>query len=410
MSPPPSSLPLRAIVLPYALGYFISYLLRNVNAVIAPSLVAELGLSAANLGLLTSAYLVGFALVQLPLGVALDRFGPKRVEAALLLVAALGCGGFALGHGLLELTLARGLIGIGVSACLMASFKAFSQSFPAVRQASLNATVMVAGGLGALTASTPFSLALPHTGWRGLFVGLAVLSLAASAAVYRSPEKASEGRAQPIGELLRGIGFIFRSRAFWRFVPHAGIMIGGFICLQGLWAVPFLMEVDGYSRDGAAFHLLILNVTLITGYLLIATRLQKLLARGVTLDQLMAVGGFAVVAVSLLMICGIGESHLMWAVFGFVCASANSTYAAHASRYPLAYAGRANTCLNLGVFIGSFTLQWGFGVVVDLAQAHGLSRAEALRGAWLVLVALEAAAMVWFVASRRWERAGMAGR
>lgn len=404
MSLPNSPSLLRAIVLPYALGYFISYLLRNVNAVIAPSLVAELGLSAADLGLLTSAYLVGFALTQLPLGVALDRFGPRRVEAVLLLVAALGCAGFALGHGLIHLTLARGLIGVGVSACLMASFKAFAQAFPVERQASLNATIMIAGGLGALTASTPFSLALPHTGWRGLFVGLAVLAVLAATAVYRTPEKPAEGRHQDVTELLRGIATIFGSRAFWRFAPYAGFMIGGFICLQGLWAVPFLMEAGGRSRDGAAFHLLLLNVTLISGYLLVALRLQKFVARGLTLDRLIIVGGFAMVAVSVTMIFGLGESHLMWALFGFVCASANSVYAAHASRYPVAFAGRANTCLNLAVFIGSFTLQWGFGVVVDLTQAAGMSRADALQAAWLCLLALEFLSMVWLVASARWEQ------
>ncbi len=125
----------RQVFLPYALGYYISYLLRTVNAVIAPDLSRELGLSAADLGLLTSAYLVAFALVQLPLGMALDRFGPRRVEAVLLLLCASGCAAFATGHSLGQLALARGLIGLGVSACLMASFKAFSVWFAPERQA-----------------------------------------------------------------------------------------------------------------------------------------------------------------------------------------------------------------------------------------------------------------------------------
>ena len=139
------------VFLPFAAGYYLSYLLRNVNAVIAPELTRDLGVSAADLGLLTSAYLLAFGLVQLPLGLLLDRYGPRRVEAALLLIAASGCALFALGADLGQLAMARALIGLGVSACLMASFKAFSLWFPAERQASLNAAVMAAGGLGALS-------------------------------------------------------------------------------------------------------------------------------------------------------------------------------------------------------------------------------------------------------------------
>ncbi|MEO8119386.1 MAG: MFS transporter, partial [Rhodoferax sp.] len=145
----------------YAAGYFLSYGLRSVNAVIAPELMQELSITAAGLGLLTSAYFFAFGLFQLPLGLLLDRFGPRRVEAALLLVAAGGCALFAVGTTLETLALARALIGLGVSACLMASFKAFSQWFPAERLPSLTATIMVAGGLGALTASVPVAAALP---------------------------------------------------------------------------------------------------------------------------------------------------------------------------------------------------------------------------------------------------------
>ncbi|MCX5732545.1 MAG: MFS transporter, partial [Deltaproteobacteria bacterium] len=117
------------IFLPFAAGYVLSYFLRNVNAVIAPDLIRELGISPSGLGLLTSAYLLAFAAAQLPLGVALDRYGARRVESALLLVAAAGCGLFAAGTSLTQLTIGRGLIGFGVSACLMAAFKAFSQWF-----------------------------------------------------------------------------------------------------------------------------------------------------------------------------------------------------------------------------------------------------------------------------------------
>src|SRR5512137_784805 len=160
------------VFLPFASGYYLSYLLRNANAVIAPELVRELGVSSAGLGLLTSAYLLAFGAFQLPLGILLDRLGPRRVEAGLLLVAAAGSAFFALGGTLPELALARAAIGLGVSACLMASFKAFSVWFPPDRLPSLNAAVMMAGGLGALAATTPLSAAVPLLHWRGVFLAL----------------------------------------------------------------------------------------------------------------------------------------------------------------------------------------------------------------------------------------------
>jgi sugar phosphate permease len=118
------------IFLPFAFGYFLSYLYRVINAVLAPDLVADIGLEAAGLGLLTSTYFITFAAFQLPLGVLLDRFGPRKIEAALLLVAGFGAWTFACAESLKGLIIGRALIGLGVSACLMAAFKAFVLWFP----------------------------------------------------------------------------------------------------------------------------------------------------------------------------------------------------------------------------------------------------------------------------------------
>ena len=206
----------------YAAGYFLSYGLRSVNAVIAPELMQELNISAAGLGLLTSAYFLGFGLFQLPLGLLLDRFGPRRVEAALLLVAASGCTLFALGTHLQALALGRALIGLGVSACLMASFKAFSQWFPIDRLPALTATIMVAGGLGALSASVPVEAALPLLGWRGVFFLVAALLVLASGFLMTMPLLAFCAPGLCDGGWLHGDpGFVGGSLADGRSWRHA---------------------------------------------------------------------------------------------------------------------------------------------------------------------------------------------
>ena len=104
------------VFVPFALGYFLSYLLRVVNAVIAPDLVRDLGLTAADLGLLTSANFLAFAVAQLPLGILLDRFGPRRTEAVLLLFAALGAFLFSIAGSAPDLIAGRaaGMVTVGV--------------------------------------------------------------------------------------------------------------------------------------------------------------------------------------------------------------------------------------------------------------------------------------------------------
>ena len=177
--PLPPRLHLR-IFLPFALGYFLSYLYRTVNAVIAPDLVRDVGVDPASLGLLTSTYFLAFAAAQLPLGLLLDRYGPRRVEATLLLFAAVGALVFARADSLAGLMAGRALIGLGVSACLMAAFKAFTQWFPAEKLPFTNGIQMVSGGLGALAATTPVELVLQLTGWRGIFLALAGVTLTAA--------------------------------------------------------------------------------------------------------------------------------------------------------------------------------------------------------------------------------------
>ena len=396
------------IFLPYAAGYFLSYLLRNANAVIAPELVRELGVSSASLGLLTSAYLLAFGAFQLPLGILLDRYGPRRVEAGLLVVAAAGSAFFALGSSLPQLALARAAVGLGVSACLMASFKAFSVWFPRERLPSLNAAVMVAGSLGALTATTPLSLAVPVLGWRGVFFVLAGLALAAAVGILSTPERAQESSAETFGQQLAALGGIVRSPVFWRYAPPTTFFVGGFMALQGLWAVPWLMHVGGHSREVAALHLMLATAGMMSGFLFIALFIGSLQRRGIHPDRVLVVAMVAGLVAMVGLVLGTAGSHLAWFVLGAVFAVGNMAYALLSARFPPALAGRANTALNLGVFLGAFVIQWGYGAALDLLGSRGWSPADAHRVAAGSLLAMQAASFAWFL--RRGPGAAGAGR
>lgn len=393
--------PWQRIFAPFAVGYFLSYLLRNANAVISPELRSDLGLSAADLGLLTSAYLLAFGAFQLPLGILLDRYGPRRVEAALLLICAAGCALFALGDAMPQLTLGRALIGLGVSACLMASFKAFSQWFPIERQASLNAAIMAAGGLGALAASSPLGALLPVLGWRGIFLALAAIALLVAGLIFATPEKTSTAAAESLRQQLAGLRTIFTSRAFWRFAPQTTFIVGGFMALQGLWAVPWLMTVNDLPRESAAFHLLLMAGAQLAGFLAIAFFVQRLAHVGVPPARLLALGmGFGLLAI-LGIVLDAAPSWLLWPALGLVFSVGNLAYALLTAEFPITLAGRANTALNLGAFVGAFGIQWLFGVSVDGFQSAGFEVKAAYRASLAILLVLQASGWLWYLVGGR---------
>lgn len=384
------------IVPAYALGYFLSYALRSVNAVIAPELMREMGISAVELGMLTSAYFLAFGLFQLPLGVLLDRFGPRRVEASLLLIAASGCILFAVGHSLETLVLARALIGLGVSACLMASFKAFSQWFDVQRLASLNATVMVAGGLGALSASVPIEMALPVLGWSGIFTAASVMLVVTAGILWTVPDQTQHTVSESFADQLRAVGTIYRSRIFWRFAPLSCLSVGSYMALQGLWAVPWMMEVVGLSRSEAAHVLLVMSIAMLVGFLFIATCTIGLARKGITPRMLFVFGMVLALGSGVGIVLQIAPSLVLWSALGLAFSFSNIAYPQLAAHFDKALSGRVNSALNLVVFLGAFGLQWGIGALVDWFTAGGMERVAAFRNSFTLLLVAQGVAFFWF--------------
>jgi predicted MFS family arabinose efflux permease len=387
----------RRLVPAYAAGYFLSYGLRSINAVIAPELMRDMGITATGLGLLTSTYFLAFGLFQLPLGLLLDRFGPRRVEAALLLVAAAGCALFGFGTTLMTLVVARALIGLGVSACLMASFKAFSQWSTIERLPSLTASIMIAGSLGALSASVPAEVALPLLGWRGIFHLFAALLILTAGFVMLMPDHPDSGHQETFMEQIHTLGRIFKDRVFWRFAPQGCLTSGGFMAIQGLWAVPWMMEVNGASRSHAAGVLFLMGSAMLIGYIFIATCAGWLFRRGVKPMALLSAGlGFALL-VQLAIILNLAPPNLLWPLMGLSFSLSTLAYSQVSIAFPVSISGRVNTAFNLMMFAGAFGLQWGIGAAVEAFAATGMVRADAFRLSFALLLAAQGLAFGWFL-------------
>ncbi|MFO1413580.1 MAG: MFS transporter [Burkholderiales bacterium] len=388
----------------FAAAYLLSYLFRNVNAVISPELARDLVLNPSSLGLLTSAYFLAFAAMQIPVGILLDRYGPRRVEPVLLLIAAAGASLFALADSLTGLAVARAVIGGGVSACLMAPLKAINAWFPRERQASYAGWMMVAGGVGALSATVPLELALRVTHWRMVFVGLAAVTFVVALVVaWRVPDIDKPAAAGGLGAQLAGVRTVFLHPRFWWLAPVGAFVMGSFMAVQGLWAVPWMMEVGGQTRAGAANHLLVMNVVILAGYVGIGFFGTRLAQRGIHARHLFA-AGFALNAVMLAcIVSGLPGSYLWWSGYGLGAAVNVLGFTVLNEGFSRDLAARANTTLNLLMFGGSFLTQWGIGVAVDAARTlAGLDTPAAFRAAFTLVLAGDVLTYLWFV--RGWRR------
>ena len=389
------------VFLPFALGYFISYFFRNVNAIIEADLVGDLGFSAASLGLLTSVYFISFASFQLPLGLLLDRFGPRRTESVLLIFAALGALIFSMAESLSGLILGRLLIGFGVSACLMASFKAYVLWFPPDRLPLMNGLQMVAGGLGAMSATVPLRTALEFTDWRGVFLILSGLTLFSALVLWLVyPEKEGSAGPVPMKKQLEGLKTVLTSRPFLAIAPLVMFSQSAQMAIQGLWAKPWLRDVAGLDEAECANHLMWMMAAMMAGFFLLGLLSERLYhARKVSPVTVGVLAMAVFIVLQLLMALGwTAQPMLLMTAFSFFATAGILPYAGLSQIFPKDLSGRVSTSLNVTVFLGAFAVQWGLGEIINLWPSEGKGYApESYGAAFGSLAAFQLFGLLWFI-------------
>ena len=385
---------------PFAAGFFLSYVFRNVNAVIAKDLAAEFSLSPADIGLLTSMYLLSFAAMQVPVGVFLDRYGPRRVVASLLCIAGLGALGFALAGRFGELALGRALIGLGVSACLMGSIKAFTLWFPLARLATLNGWMIAFGVLGGLAATSPLEALLTPLGWRAVFVGMAAgCALAAAAIFFIVPEKPLPGAGEGWGVAFARMGRVFGTLSFWRIGLPLMVCHGAYQAMQGLWLAPWLADVGGLARAAMAAHLFTTALAYTIGALFYGWFADFLGDRGVSRLGLYKVGAATAVAAFIAIAFDLVQAKMpLLMVYGFSTISAALAYALLTRHFPPEMTGRVNTAANVAMFFVSFLCQFGVGVVLRMFPVvDGRYSPDGYMLAFGLIAAAQCAVLAWLL-------------
>jgi len=374
-----------------------------VNAVLAPTLAVEFGLSAGGLGLLSSMYFFSFALCQLPVGLAMDRFGPRRVNAALLLVAAAGGAWFACADSAAGAIAARALIGVGVSVALMASLTAFVLWYPAERLSTMNAMAFSVGMVGAMTVTVPLELLLRVWPWREAFLLIVAATVAVSLVLWLwVPERTAGGRDKSFVQEIHELKKLLADAAFLRVAICVGASQFAAVSLQTLWIAIWLRDVAGYTPAEVARALLVVNAAMIVGYLAFGRAADALQRRGGNELPLMA-GGVAVSSACLVtLILAPGAAPLFfWCLFVSAATAVVLGYALISRRLPKAMAGRANTAINVFAFVGMFAGQWGIGLVLDLwPQDAGHYSPEAYGWALGMSWAVQLAGLAWLWAGR----------
>jgi predicted MFS family arabinose efflux permease len=398
--------PIVRVFLPFAFGFWLSYLFRTVNAVIAPQLIADFAIDARRLGLLTGVYFLAFASAQIPLGVILDRVGARRTEAVLLVLAALGAAAFGAATSFAGLFAGRALIGIGVSACLMAAFRAFVTWFPPQRLPFVNGCLMAAGGLGAITATKPVAAALTVTDWRGLFfalAGLAALAAAVISLVVPGEPKPPAGR-ETWRASFAGIGRVFASALFWRIVPLTVPAQATFLAVQGLWVGPWLADVGGLGRQAVADQLFAVAAAMICGYVGIGRLAERLSRRGIAPIRVALAGvGLFILTEAAIVLRVVDPVPWLWIAYGFFGTVTILPYAILSQGFPPLLAGRVNAALNVLVFVAAFSLQWGIGAIIRTvpAPAGGGFAPAGYDAAFTAALALQIAGLLWYALFRR---------
>jgi len=391
----------------FAFAYFISYSFRSVNAVLSPELINDLEISSGELGLLSSSYLIGFGLAQIPVGILLDKYGPRITEISLMIFAVVGALLFYSADNFALLFAGRMLIGVGVSSCLMSALSGFRSWYPIDKQPQLTSAMLIFGTSGALFASAPVRILLPYIGWRGVFLSLAMICAVSVVILYfflpvKTPKEKPTiwiSNSNKV-KLLSWESYrpILTNPNYLRLLPVGAISLGGFIALQTLWLGPWLINVMHYTSEKSSQLIFWFNAVLLITYLINTFFLPKLQLIGVsTFSFLSWMTGISLVAQGAAFFLHGPLNIFWWGLYAITSASFVLAQSLVITSFPISHSGRVSTTYNVSIFIGASLMQWGIGYFIDKGIGWGLAVPEAFTLSMGLYLIIQTLGFTWLI-------------
>ncbi|MBI5585893.1 MAG: MFS transporter [Deltaproteobacteria bacterium] len=371
-------------------GFVLSMFYRLSVTVISPDLARDLHLNAMQLGSLSAAFFYAFAITQIPLGLALDTIGARAVMTILSVVGILGAVIFALAQTAGQAVWGRILLGIGMSCNLMGLLVLMAAWFPAERFATLLGLFVGIGSLGGLLAASPLALLAGRLGWRGSFLAIALINAINTLVFFLVVRNRPDGEAGPkIATFapLQGLWQVIKFPSYWWISLGTFFRYGCLTALQGLWAGPYLVNVQGLSILEAGHVLLVMSVGYVIG-LPIFGRLSDHLLR--SRKWVIQPAFFGMAAAFLFLVFWPQGVHplgiyLLFFALGLLAAPGQIMYSHIKELVPPEVMGTATTGINLFTMLGPAFIMQAMGLVVT-GGPSALHSPEAFQPAWLLCV------------------------
>ena len=384
----------------FAFGYFLSCLLRAITATLSPVLTLEFELMAADLGLLAGGYFLGFASMQIPLGYLLDKFGPKKIVSSFLLIAFIGTLSFALAQSFSGLLISRILIGVGVSACLMAPLTGYRIWFAENQQQRANSWMLMIASLGFLSSTLPVQLLLPSLGWRWLFAGIAGLILISIFLMLAFIPKWDHQKEESLENPVRqgSLSDVWKNKFFISVIPMGLFNYGGLMAIQTLWAGPWMIRVAGYTPLESATGLFWINITMLVSFFLWGYFLPRITNLGFSALKILKLGlpvSFLVMLTIIILGSKAGAFYITLFILSSIFLSV--TQPAVGLSFQSHLAGKALTSFNLLIFLGTFIMQWVMGLVIDLVKNYGYTEIIGFKAAFSFFLFLSLISYIFFL-------------
>ena len=390
------------IFLVFAFAFFISNLLRSITATLSPVLTSEFNLTAGNLGLLAGGYFLGFTSMQIPLGFLLDKHGPKKIVSSLLIIAIVGTTSFALAQNFASLLISRVFIGIGVSACMMGPLTGYRIWFEEKYQQRANSWMLMVANIGFVFSTLPVQFLLPIIGWRWIFFGTTFLIIVSIVLILLFIPSTKKKFKKDENEIEVKLSDIWKNKFFISAIPLGFFNYGGMYAIQTLWAGPWMIRVTGYSSLESATGLFWINFTALIGFFLWGYFLPKISKYGLNSFKLMKFGlPISYLVLLSIIIKGSNAGAFLFTIYILTSIVLTLVQPAVGLSFPKRLAGKSLTSFNLVIFLGTFIMQWGMGLIIDFSHSMGKSEILSFQISFFVYFILCIFSYIFFILKNR---------